>query len=188
MIRSGVIDNRIVDDIKSGMISTSVIDNVIINDIQIPLIGNDIIDLRTAAVESNWRRPNYLSKIFTPEEQSLIRDDKTVWWLWSAKEAVYKIINRVTLQRRYAPLSITFFSENIFKYEGEMFFINSEITDEFIHTIAVNNPELFPQLEVCKDRTIKYYKDENGMPMIDHQPVSISHHGRYWAMVKQKNI
>ncbi|WPV65787.1 4'-phosphopantetheinyl transferase superfamily protein [Chitinophaga sp. LS1] len=168
------------------MMGSGVTDNLIINNIKIPLIGNDIIDLRTAAVESNWRRPNYLSKIFTPEEQSLIKDDKTVWWLWSAKESVYKIINRATLQRRYAPLSITWFSENIFKYEGEKFFIKSEITDEFIHTIAVANPELFPQLEVCKDPTIKYYKDENGMPMIDNQPVSISHHGRYWAMVKQK--
>ncbi|WP_343670695.1 4'-phosphopantetheinyl transferase superfamily protein [Chitinophaga sp.] len=150
------------------------------------MIGNDIIDLRTAAVESNWRRPNYLSKIFTPKEQSLIYDDKTVWWLWSAKEAVYKIINRATLQRRYAPLSITWHSPTIFLHAGKEYFIKSEITNEFIHTIAATNPVLFPQLEVCTDPTIKYYKDEHGMPMIDNQPVSISHHGRYWAMVKQK--
>lgn len=152
------------------------------------MIGNDIIDLRTAAVESNWRRPNYLSKIFTPEEQSLITNDQSVWWLWSAKEAVYKIINRATLQRRYAPLSITYYSPQSFLYEEKEYFIQTEITEEFIHTIAVTNPELFPHLEVYKDPTISYDKDEHGLPMIANQPVSISHHGRYWAMVKQKFI
>ncbi|RFM31759.1 4'-phosphopantetheinyl transferase family protein [Chitinophaga silvisoli] len=152
------------------------------------MIGNDIIDLRTAAVESNWRRPNYLSKIFTPKEQSLISDDQSVWWLWSAKEAVYKIINRATLQRRYAPLSITYHSPDSFLYQEREYFIKSELTNEFIHTIAVIHPDLFPQLEVCKDRSIPYDKDEHGLPMIANQPVSISHHGRYWAMVKQKTI
>jgi phosphopantetheinyl transferase (holo-ACP synthase) len=151
------------------------------------MIGNDIIDLRTAAVESNWRRPNYLSKIFTPKEQSLIKDDQSVWWLWSAKEAVYKIINRATLQRRYAPLSITYHTPGSFLYQEQEYFIKSEINNEFIHTIAVIHPDLFPHLEVCKDRNIQYDKDEHGLPMIAHQPVSISHHGRYWAMVKQKN-
>ncbi|SFW66382.1 4'-phosphopantetheinyl transferase superfamily protein [Chitinophaga sancti] len=152
------------------------------------MIGNDIVDLRTAAVESNWRRPNYLSKIFTPKEQSLITNDQSVWRLWSAKEAVYKIINRATLQRRYAPLSITYHTPGSFLYEEKEYFIQTEVTEEFIHTIAVTNPELFPQIEVFTDPSTKYCKDEHGLPMIDDQPVSISHHGRYWAMVKQKFI
>lgn len=156
------------------------------------MIGNDIIDLQTAAMESNWRRPNYLSKIFTPAEQALIRDavnpDQIVWWLWSAKEAVYKIVNRQTLQRRYAPLSFTYETENSFIHGKKKYFIESEITDAFIHTIAVTNPDLFPHLEVLTDAGIAYYKDKNGLPMIANQPVSISHHGRYWAMVKQKDL
>lgn len=156
------------------------------------MIGNDIIDLRTAAVESNWRRPNYLSKIFTPAEQALVYNavdpDKVVWWLWSAKEAIYKIVNRQTLQRRYAPLSFIYERENTFSHEGKKYFIESDITGEFIHTIAVTHPDLFPHLEVLTDPEIAYDKDENGLPMIAGQPVSISHHGRYWAMVKQKTL
>jgi phosphopantetheinyl transferase (holo-ACP synthase) len=156
------------------------------------MIGNDIIDLQTASMESNWRRPNYLSKIFTPAEQELIcnsnNPDQTVWWLWSAKEAVYKIVNRQTLQRRYAPLSFTYLTEDSFLHEGEKYFIQSEITRAFIHTIAVTHPDLFPQLEVITDPCTPYDKDENKLPMIANQPVSISHHGRYWAMVKLKTL
>mgnify|MGYP001060399253 CR=1 FL=1 len=154
------------------------------------MIGNDIIDLRAAAMESNWRRPNYLSKIFTQAEQGLVNKahnpDQIVWWLWSAKEAIYKIVNRQTLERRYAPLSFSYHTENSFLHEGKEYFIRSEITADFIHTIAVTHLDLFPHLEVIKDPAVLYCKDAYGLPMVANQPVSISHHGRYWAMVKQK--
>lgn len=59
------------------------------------MIGNDIVDLKQAAKDSNWKRPRFLDKIFTPREQQLIwsakDQDQMVWLLWSMKEAAYKV-------------------------------------------------------------------------------------------------
>ena len=71
------------------------------------MIGNDIVDLKLASVESNWRRPNFITKIFTVSEQNFIARSKNpeleVWKLWSRKEAAYKIYNRETGMRGYFP-------------------------------------------------------------------------------------
>ena len=40
------------------------------------MIGNDLVDLKVASVESNWKRPRFLDKVFTIEEQQLIMNSK----------------------------------------------------------------------------------------------------------------
>lgn len=74
------------------------------------MIGNDIVDLRQARQESDWRRPRYLEKIFTPEEQQQVAEaedtDLMVWLLWSCKEAAYKRWASQTQQRRFLPKKI----------------------------------------------------------------------------------
>lgn len=74
------------------------------------MIGNDIVDLKQARQESNWRRPRYLEKIFTREEQQLITAaedaDTMVWLLWSCKEAAYKRWSSQTSQRSFIPEKI----------------------------------------------------------------------------------
>lgn len=153
------------------------------------MIGNDIVDLHTAAAESNWRRPGYLGKLFTPQEQRWILEapdpDHKVWQLWSAKEAVYKIVNRVTHQRRFAPLAYQCIADGIILHEQTHYYFKSEITSNYIHTIAVSDAALFPQLIITTEKN--YQKDEHGLPMIAGKPVSVSHHGRYYAMVKAIN-
>jgi len=50
----------------------------------------------------------FLEKLFTPSEQQLIATsdmpDHMVWALWSIKESAYKVVNRSTGIRLYAPL------------------------------------------------------------------------------------
>jgi phosphopantetheinyl transferase (holo-ACP synthase) len=149
------------------------------------VIGNDIVDLQLAAVESNWQRRSYLDKIFTAEERSMIYDavDPTVmvWLLWSRKEAVYKIIHRETRIRTYAPLKFIN-NENNVSYEGTLYPVKSYHTDSCIHTIAVERSSLFDSLEVHTTR-YNITKDEYGIPFFNGNPVSISHHGRYTAMI-----
>ncbi len=74
------------------------------------MIGNDIVDVRQARQESNWRRPRYLEKIFTREEQQRIEaaeaPDLMVWLLWSCKEAAYKRWASQTSQRSFIPKKI----------------------------------------------------------------------------------
>lgn len=73
------------------------------------MIGNDIIDLRVANLKNNWQRERYLGKIFTANELKVIHnaEDKSlvIWYFWSMKEAVYKIISRKNQQRFFAPKS-----------------------------------------------------------------------------------
>ena len=36
------------------------------------MIGNDIIDLAETRLRSNWKRPGFLEKVFSVEEQKII--------------------------------------------------------------------------------------------------------------------
>lgn len=72
------------------------------------MIGNDIVDLQAAAIQSNWRRPGFLQKIFSEAEQRQIKlvgePDRLIWTFWSMKEAAYKAQQReFGLKRSFAP-------------------------------------------------------------------------------------
>lgn len=177
------------------------------------MLGNDIVDLQKAALESNWRRKGYLNKIYTLEEQKQILNspdsNNMVWLFWSMKEAVYKIINRQTLERFYNPqkfeCKITLFedskAEGLLKYNGTTYYTKSDLSQTFIYTIACLDFSNF------KNITTKYLPNSNnyaqiltheyginiqknlfGVPeIIDfkkkiNKPVSISHHGKYLAI------
>lgn len=84
------------------------------------MIGNDIIDLHITRKNSNWRRPGFLGKLFSEEEQDHILSapdqDPLVWQMWSMKEAAYKAQQRLYhLSPRFNPLSFRCF----LKREGE---------------------------------------------------------------------
>ncbi|MFE3870759.1 4'-phosphopantetheinyl transferase superfamily protein [Flavobacterium sp. ZS1P70] len=156
------------------------------------MIGNDIVDLALAKKESNWQRKGFLDKIFTQQEQLLITransSEVMVWNLWTRKEAAYKIYNRETGIRGYFPLQFECHFENevlgTVICNGNMYFTQTDISDEFMHTIAVAEKKYFMRIKnldsdanICK---------MNGIPFIMDQlteitkPVSISHHGRFW--------
>ncbi|MDP5081081.1 MAG: 4'-phosphopantetheinyl transferase superfamily protein [Winogradskyella sp.] len=71
------------------------------------MIGNDIVDLAEAKRMSNWQRPGFLEKLFTPQEQQLIQNSEQqflmVWRLWSMKEAAYKLYTQLHPSRFYNP-------------------------------------------------------------------------------------
>lgn len=159
------------------------------------MIGNDIVDLALARTESNWRRPGYLDKIFTLQEQLLISNvenpDIMVWNLWSRKEAAYKIYNRVTGIRGYFPLKLECIYEDMHKgsviCNGYTFYTKTEIIKDKLHTVAVTNKMDFELVKVLGPET-KIIKKE-GIPFLIEdksdkiQPVSLSHHGRYKSLV-----
>lgn len=150
------------------------------------MLGNDIVDLELAKTQSNWRRKNYLDKIFTPEEQLLITaaesPDMMVWLLWSMKESAYKIHNRKNGIRDFAPKSLsctihpnTYGEVNI---DGNTYFTKSSLQTAFVHTIASSNCH---QLEEIK---IAIYESPNHL--FDYKstnPGCVSHHGRYLALI-----
>lgn len=177
------------------------------------MLGNDIVDLQLAKTQSNWERKGYLAKIFTPEEQNAILNAKNpnnmVWLFWSMKEAVYKIVNRQTLERFYSPqkfeCEIIFLddetAEGLVAYNGITYFTKSDLSQRFICTIASNeiinfkkistkyllNNKNYNQL-LKQEFGINIEKNIFGIPeIIDFEqktkkPVSISHHGRYLAI------
>lgn len=150
------------------------------------MLGNDIVDLDLAKTQSNWRRKNYLDKIFTVEEQLLIataeNTDVMVWLLWSMKESAYKIHNRKTGIRNFAPKSlkciihsITYGEVNI---DDDTYFTKSNIQTPFVHTIA---SPVYRHLEEIK---ISIFEAPNHI--FDYKstkPGCVSHHGKYLALV-----
>lgn len=106
------------------------------------MIGNDIVDLKR--ISSNWKRPGFLDKVFTSEEQQLILRSKdqqqTVWRLWSMKEAAYKSYMQPNGVRFFNPQRIKCQISNellgIVSIENMYFYTSSTISEDYIHTIA----------------------------------------------------
>jgi phosphopantetheinyl transferase (holo-ACP synthase) len=93
-------------------------------------------------------------------------------------------------------------------YDQHTYCYQSFITDNCIHTCAATNPRLMQDaavfIKLAADGNYMnfmqellsaqefFYKDENGIPYILHRehgrssPVSVSHHGNYWGIVKLK--
>lgn len=165
------------------------------------MIGNDIIDLRLAEQESRWQRKGFLEKLFTTHEQELILRSATpeimVWLLWSCKEAVYKIVNRCTQVRAYAPwkFAVIDYKNNsgTVLYSQQSYPVTTFLSGNCIHTVAVSRPLFFDHLSIHTEKdTFTPFPgisvNQDGIPYFlntSHSaiPVSISHHGRYYGRV-----
>ncbi|WP_293309205.1 4'-phosphopantetheinyl transferase family protein [Pedobacter sp. UBA5917] len=150
------------------------------------MLGNDIVDLYLAKTQSNWHRKNYLDKIFTTEEQLLIsaaeNPDVMVWLLWSMKESAYKIHNRKTGIRNFAPKSLsctihpnTYGEVNI---DGYAYFTKSSLQTAFVHTVAAPNYNQLDEIKITIYEAPHYLFDYKST-----KPGCVSHHGRYLALV-----
>lgn len=155
------------------------------------MIGNDIIDLELTRIESNWKRKNFIEKLFTEEEQKLIaageNPEIALWSLWSRKEAVYKIYHRQNKIRAFIPKLIScqpiqiatpeFLGEVI--VNGFVYYTRTEINSRYIYTEAVAAYEYFQKIMNVNSADIA--KDHDGIPYeySTKNPVSVSHHGRY---------
>lgn len=163
------------------------------------MIGNDVIDLQQSRIESNWKRQGFIEKIFTEEEQRLIKQHHNpeimVWLLWSMKEAAYKIYNRETQIRAYIPkkLMCTVISLDNFQSQGfvicneNKYYTKTQITSENMHTLAVKNIENLNRIIEIEKKDI--VKNESGIPYLavssdnSLKDVSISHHGRFERVI-----
>jgi len=153
------------------------------------VIGNDVVDLDLARHQSNWRRKGYLDKIYTSEEQLLIaaaaHPDQMLWLLWSMKESAYKIHNRKTGIRNFAPTALAC---KLISLDGEIkgavtvdhqtYFTKSEFSLTYVHTIASAS------VNKLLDIAIKIYSQPNHPE--DYKSLAadcVSHHGKYLALV-----
>jgi phosphopantetheinyl transferase (holo-ACP synthase) len=163
------------------------------------MIGNDVIDIMQSRKESNWQRKGFIEKIYTLDEQLLIKNtadpELMVWVLWSMKEAVYKVYNRQTKIREYIPKKlICYIASQTYNTitgsvicSGKTFSTKTVISQDYIHTIAVSDyNDLTKVIEIEKKAVSK---DKNGLPYLFNplkntvQDVSVSHHGRYEKVV-----
>ena len=158
------------------------------------MIGNDVIDLLQSRKESNWQRRGFVEKLFTIDEQILIKKESNpenmIWLFWSMKEAAYKIYNRQTKRREFIPqkLSCKIVAKKNDCIKGQVsceeniYYTKTAILNDAIHTIAVCS---FNDLnKVIEIEHKEIFKDQYGIPYINNvlhgiQDVSISHHGRF---------
>ncbi len=154
------------------------------------MIGNDLVDLRQAARESNWMRKGFLSKLFNAREQQYIilaaKTHEMIWLLWSMKEAAYKIDNKRSGLREFAPLKLACkltmlgvgSSEGQVTTGDHVYFTRSDIqSDDHVHTLAA-----------CSYEALQSITSIVSSPSLadKHQKTSAacrSHHGRYLALI-----
>lgn len=121
------------------------------------MIGNDVVDLRQASIDSpknfkglRWKR--FLDKVFTEEEQEFIVNSKnqfkTVWMLWSMKEAAYKIHVRQYEKRTFNPKK--FKCQVFYRIRGKVsvdnhdYYTTSQINEDYIYTVASSEKNIKP--------------------------------------------
>lgn len=108
------------------------------------MIGNDIIDLQLAARQSNWKRKDFMNKLFSRQEQCLVLEssapNRMVWKLWSMKESAYKIHVRKTGKRRFDPRSfnceIIDQNQGFVHIDSDCYETMTTMKKELIHTMA----------------------------------------------------
>ena len=132
------------------------------------MIGNDIVDLKQAAINSpdsyrdGKRYQRFLDKIFTAKEQELIlaseNQHQTVWLLWSMKEAAFKVNVQQFGKRFFNPkrleCELISVEKGMVSINGESYFTTTEITVDYIYTIAtlndsVNYSSVYSTVDYC---------------------------------------
>ena len=155
------------------------------------MIGNDIVDLQVAKVESNWKKPRFIEKIFTEKEQNFIKSalnpELEIWKMWSRKEAAYKIYNRETGILGYFPWKLECSTEEdlfgnsdcFVTIDTKKYFTKTNVNEDYVYTIAAKDKLIFQKIRAInqQDKIVKI--DE--LPFIENSkiPVSITHHGRF---------
>lgn len=177
------------------------------------MVGNDLVYLQKAAAESNWKRKGFLEKLCSRDEQQLIWEAKDsfllFWIMWTMKESVYKIINRQTGIRNYAPAALQ--CKNIqlnpegargtVNYQGQSFSTLTTVQHNLVHSIAVLAAAEFAKVKVLQLNYHKNYMEDfnqsstsyqidkkDGLPEMTNRlsglkhAISISHHGPHLAI------
>ena len=180
------------------------------------MIGNDIVDLNLAKTQSNWERKGFLEKQFTDVEQFSILNSKDsflqVWLLWSMKEAAYKCYSQQYQVRFFNPkklqCEIISATKGIVKINQETYFTTSQITQDYIYTIASNKITKFKHQNIIQfrepknaseilkkqlknnfNKEVKIVKIKIGVPeLVLHNEVlphsiSLTHHGNFGAYI-----
>jgi phosphopantetheine--protein transferase-like protein len=69
-------------------------------------VGNDVVDLAAPGARGKWRDERFLRRVFTAAEAALIRGahdpDRTLWLLWAAKEAAFKVVRQLRPEAPFA--------------------------------------------------------------------------------------
>lgn len=133
------------------------------------MIGNDIVDLRQASVESNWKRPRFLDKVFTEKEQQLIAKAENqlqmVWLLWSMKEASYKVyvqqFNKQFFNPKKLHCNLFYKAKGSVSIGENMYITKSNSTENYIYTIAL--------LEEKEHIKSNYFKVEETSYQVQHK-------------------
>lgn len=111
-------------------------------------IGNDIIDLKYWLPQNKAEDFRYIKKICTPKEREalLLADNPNLLLLrfWTMKEAAYKVVVKLGAIRAFIPkrLECLILDENKGEVHSEWGILStfSEITTDYIHSIAANSP------------------------------------------------
>jgi len=116
-----------------------------------PLIGNDVVDLAERSGAGKGRDARFITRICAPLEQRALErsqhPDATLWCLWSAKEAAYKIalkrdVDTVFAKQRFLTEGVPTFEDEFGFYEGRVDYedmsipVRWTVTGEYVHCVG----------------------------------------------------
>lgn len=108
-------------------------------------VGNDIVDLNTRDAKEFPLNPRYLKKALREDEliylENIQSNSTTFWFLWAAKEAVYKVVKK---EDQHALFSHKLFKVENLKIESEIptaivtyslkkYYVEFKFNQEWVH-------------------------------------------------------
>ena len=141
-------------------------------------VGNDIVDLNEEHGSLKHQDHRFLTRVFTPQEKAFIqnssRPEISLWMLWAAKEASFKIVSKLDASTVFAhqlfQVTLTE-SRNIASVSYKRYRINVSfiIEKDFIHAVAnwvekkdsCNHSQLFSSQHYLEKEQLEEKKSES---------------------------
>ena len=151
------------------------------------MVGNDIIDIKQTQLDSDWRRPGFVQKVFNQQERSVITEATdpfhAVWRMWSMKESAYKLYLQLNpRQARFfnpSKIACELFSESqgVVKINGTSMATRTWMNSDYIFTHAA------PTTIHHVDTHVFYIKDTD-----PHRQSNCTHEKLKKYICKKENI
>jgi phosphopantetheinyl transferase (holo-ACP synthase) len=115
------------------------------------IIGNDLVDLNTPDAKNYPKKQRFIQRVLCDSEQEFYKGHqyyRTIFWiLWSAKEAVYKIVKKFHQEAVFAHklyvCEINFlsneFASGFVTYNNLKYPVTFSITPNWVHCIATTS-------------------------------------------------
>ena len=100
-------------------------------------VGNDVVDLGDPQIAEHHLRPRFVARVCSEAERARARDPQSLWSLFAAKEAAYKVLVKLGFEPGFSHREIEVAEDlRSVRWHGVSLRLRVEATAERVHAVA----------------------------------------------------